>query len=349
MAPTVKDVAQLAQVSIATVSRVFSGKPHIRENTQKRVLQAAQQLDYKPSRLARSLRVQSSRIIGLIISDIQNPFFTALVRAVEDESYLHDYAIFLCNSDESSQKEELYIDLMLAEKVAGVIITPESEFGSKIYKLVQAGIPVVAVDRSITNLDVDTVLLDNVTAAFNLVRYVIGEGHRRIGAVLGSLEKTTGRERYLGYREALDSCNIPVDPELVHLGMPKESLGFQYTCELLELPDPPTAIFTGNNLLNAGALRAIREKGLRIPEDISLCGFDDIQWTSLVSPPITVVSQPVYQIGQKAVDLILDHIANPLKPTTKLILNSNLLIRGSIATLPDKNKQGGEYSGNNPL
>jgi DNA-binding LacI/PurR family transcriptional regulator len=333
MPSTVKDVAQLAQVSIATVSRVFSDKPYIRADTRARVLQAAGQLDYKPSRLARSLRVQSSRIIGLIISDIQNPFFTALVRAVEDVTYQHDYAIFLCNSDESPQKEQLYIDLMLAEKVAGVIITPERESGSQISRLVQAGIPVVAVDRSITDLDVDTVLIDNVAAACELVGLIIDQGHRRIGAILGSLDKTTGRERYQGYQEALAAHSIPLDPALVRLGMPKESLGYQYTRELLECPHPPTAIFTGNNLLTVGALRAIREKNLCIPADVSLCGFDDIQWTSLVTPPLTVISQPVYQIGQKAVELILEHIANPLKPASKLVFKSSLEIRESISSI----------------
>ncbi len=332
MASTISDVARLANVSVATVSRVFSSKPHIREETQKRVLEAAKKLEYHPSRVARTLRVQSSQIIGLIISDIQNPFFTALVRAVEDQAYLHNLAIFLCNSDETSQKEELYIDLMLAEKVAGVIITPASESGSKIYKLVQAGVPVVAVDRSITDLDVDTVLLDNISAAFELVNFAIGQGHTRIGAILGSLEITTGRERYQGYKQALERAKLPIDPDLVRLGIPRESLGYEFTQEFLHQKNRPTAIFTGNNLLTVGALRAIHEAGLRIPEDISLFGFDDIQWTSLVTPPLTVVSQPIYQIGQKAVDLILEHIAKPEKPTSRLVFASRLEIRKSISS-----------------
>jgi DNA-binding LacI/PurR family transcriptional regulator len=222
---------------------------------------------------------------------------------------------------------------MLAEKVAGVIITPERESGSQISRLVQAGIPVVAVDRSVTDLDVDTVLIDNVAAACELVSFIIAHGHRRIGAILGSLDKTTGRERYQGYQEALAAHSIPLDPALVRLGMPKESLGYQYTRDLLECPQPPTAIFTGNNLLTVGALRAIREKNLRIPADVSLCGFDDIQWTSLVTPPLTVISQPVYQIGQKAVELILEHIANPLKPASKLVFKSSLEIRESISSI----------------
>ncbi len=333
MASTIKDVAKLANVSIATVSRVFADKPFIRESTRKRVLQAAQKLQYKPSRVARSLRTQSSRIIGLIISDIQNPFFTALVRAVEDEAYLHNYAIFLCNSDETAPKENMYIDLMLAEKVSGVIITPASGSGGNLRKLIEAGVPVVAVDRSVTDLDLDTVVLDNVSAACDLVSYVARQGHRRIGAILGSKEITTGHDRYQGYRNALESFGIPLDPALVRMGVPKESVGHRYALELLDSPEPPTAIFAGNNLLTVGAFRAIRERGLRIPQDISLCGFDDMEWTSLITPPLTVASQPIYQMGQEAVRLILAHISHPSKPASKVVFQSRLEARESTAPI----------------
>ncbi len=341
MASTIKDVAKLANVSIATVSRVFSDKPFIRESTRKRVLQAAQKLQYKPSRVARSLRVQSSRIIGLIISDIQNPFFTALVRAVEDEAYLHNYAIFLCNSDETPPKENLYIDLMLAEKVAGVIITPALESGSNIWKLIEAGIPVAAVDRGVTDLDVDTVVVDNVSGACELVSLLARQGHRRIGAILGSMQMTTGRERFLGYKRALEEAGLPFDADLVRMGVPKESLGYQYTLELLDELDAPTTIFAGNNLLPVGALRAIRERGLRIPGDISLCGFDDMEWTSLISPPLTVASQPIYQMGQEAVKLILSHIANRSRRTAKIVLEPKLEVRSSTASIGLSNRKGG--------
>lgn len=237
MAASIKDVAQLAGVSSATVSRVLAQKPHVREDVRQRVLQAVKKLGYQPSRVARSLRVRSSQIIGLIISDIQNPFFTALVRAVEDQAYAHQYAIFLCNSDENSHKEALYIDLMLAERVAGVILTPTRETSSPVSKLQAAGIPVVVVDRRIRDLELDTVVLDNIAAAQALASHLIDQGHRRIGAILASPAITTGNERSQGYTLALKEKGIPVDPALIRTGMPKEVLGYQFASELLDLPD----------------------------------------------------------------------------------------------------------------
>jgi DNA-binding LacI/PurR family transcriptional regulator len=329
MAASIKDVAQLAGVSSATVSRVLAGKPHVREDVRQRVLQAVKQLGYQPSRVARSLRVRSSQIIGLIISDIQNPFFTALVRAVEDQAYAHQYAIFLCNSDENSHKEALYIDLMLSERVAGVILTPTRETGSPARKLQEAGIPVVVVDRRIRDMDLDTVVLDNVAAAHSLVAHLIAQGHRRIGAVLASAAITTGAERCQGYQLALAESGIPGDPALVRTGLPREVLGYQFTSELLDLPEPPTALFTGNNLLTIGALRAIHERNLSIPKDLSLVAFDDMEWTSLISPKLTVVAQPTYAMGRTAAELILRRIADPGHPSEQIIFKPELQIRES--------------------
>src|SRR5215212_2757483 len=171
MTARIKDVAARAGVSSATVSRVLSNKPHVSEKARRRVLAAIEELDYQPSRVARSLRVQRSRIIGLIISDIQNPFFNTLARAVEDVAYAHQYAVFLCNTDEDIEKEKLYIDLMQAERVAGVMISPTRERDNPCQKLIDVGIPVVVIDRRIADLDVDTVAVDNIGGAFALVSH----------------------------------------------------------------------------------------------------------------------------------------------------------------------------------
>src|SRR5262245_24185235 len=207
MAARIKDVARRAGVSSATVSRVLSNKPHVSDQVRQRILAAMDELDYHPSRLARSLRAQRSRIIGLIISDIQNPFFNTLARAVEDVAYAHQYAVFLCNTDEDIEKEKLYIDLMQAERVAGVMISPTHERDNACRKLLSAGVPVVVIDRRIADLDVDTVAVDNVGGAFALVSHLVGDGHSRIGAVLGTAAATTGRERYEGYVQALLAHN----------------------------------------------------------------------------------------------------------------------------------------------
>lgn len=342
MASRIKDVASLANVSSATVSRVLTQKTPVSDEVRSRVLKAVEELGYQPSRVARSLRVRSSQIIGLIISDIQNPFFTSLVRAVEDQAYANNYAVFLCNTDENIQKEELYINLMLSERVAGVIITPTNEINTPVKKLKEAGIPVVVVDRRISDMNLDTVVVDNVAAAHDLVAHLIEQGHRRIGAIFASQEISTGHERYQGYLTALAEYQISLDPSLIRTGVPKEDVGYQYASELLDLPEPPTALFTGNNLLTVGALRSIRDRNLRIPEDLSLVGFDDMEWSSLISPRLTVVAQPTYEIGQKAADLILKRINNPSRPIEQIILKHKLQIRESTA-FPAELKGGGNH------
>jgi len=325
----IKDVASLANVSSATVSRVLANKPYIRDEIRHRVLQAVETIGYQPNRVARTLRVQSSQIIGLIISDIQNPFFTALVRAVEDQAYAHQYAVFLCNSDENYEKESLYIDLMMSERVAGVIIVPTRETAGSINKLYKAKVPLVVVDRQIRDLDLDTVGIDNAKAAHDLVTHLIDMGHSRIGAIMASPEITTGYERYQGYVAALNEWGIEVDPSLVRTGLPKEIHGRQFVDELLDLPAPPTALFTGNNLLTVGALHGIKDRGLIIPRDLSVVAFDDMEWYSVISPSLTAVAQPTYEMGWAAADLILKRIENPNKPIEKVLYNPELRIRES--------------------
>jgi DNA-binding LacI/PurR family transcriptional regulator len=246
------DVALRAGVSTATVSRVLTGKAHVSEEVRRRVLAAIDELSFRPSRLARSLRSQRSHVLGLIISDIQNPFFTAIVRAIEDVAYQHQYSLVLCNTDEDADKEALYIDLMIAENVAGVVISPTGETAA-CERLADRGIPVVAIDRRVSNIEVDTVVADNRSAAFVLVSHLIADGHRRIGAVVGTPTITTGQERCEGYWRALQAHGIEANPALLRLGPPTMATGYQRTNELLALPQPPTALFLGNNLLTIGA------------------------------------------------------------------------------------------------
>jgi DNA-binding LacI/PurR family transcriptional regulator len=330
MTVSIKDVASFAKVSSATVSRVLANKPYVREEIRQQVLHAVETLGYQPNRVARTLRVQSSQIIGLIISDIQNPFFTALVRAVEDQAYAHQYAVFLCNSDENIDKESLYIDLMMSERVAGVIVVPTRETASSINKLYNANIPLVVVDRQIRDLDLDTVVIDNVKAAHDLVTHLIDNGHRRIGTILASPEIKTGYDRYQGYVAALTERGIQVDSSLVRTGLPKETLGRQLVKELFDLPNPPTALFTGNNLLTVGALHGIKDLGLIVPDDLSLVAFDDMEWYSVVSPTLTAAAQPTYAMGWAAADLILKRIVDPNRATEKILYHPELCIRESV-------------------
>jgi DNA-binding LacI/PurR family transcriptional regulator len=329
MAASIKDVASKAGVSSATVSRVLANKPYIRKTTRQKVLTAVEELCYQPSRVARSLRIRTSQIIGVIIPDIQNPFFTSMVRAIEDQAYAHKFTVFLCNTDEDIHKEALYIDLMLAERVAGVIIAPALESGSSLRKLLAMNIPVVAVDRRIKDLDLDLVIANNISASHDLIDYLISQGHKKIAAILGSPYMTTGYERLEGYKNALADHKIELDLSIIRTGSPKVKVGYQYTCELLDLPTPPTAIFSGNNLLTVGALNAIHDRSLTIPRDISLVAFDDLELMFLLNPQLTVVSQPIYEMGKKSFDLLFRRIAEPDHPIEQVIFKTELKIKES--------------------
>ncbi|HTK05908.1 MAG TPA: LacI family DNA-binding transcriptional regulator [Ktedonobacteraceae bacterium] len=329
MAAKIKDVARLAGVSTATVSRVLSNEGYVSEEARKSVLAAMEQLRYQPSRLARSLRVQRSRIIGLLISDIQNPFFISLVRAVEDIALQHQYAVFLCNADENSEKEKFYLDLMQAERVAGVIVSPTRERDDPCLQLFQADIPFVVIDRKLADVNVDTVVVDNIQYTYQLVKHLLEDGHRRIGAVLGISTATTGRERYEGYAQALTEYQLPLSPELLRTSIPREENGYHLTNELLDLAEPPTALFVGNNLLTVGAFRAISERGRTIPDDIALAAFDEVDWMSLVKPGLTVIKQPTYDIGRTAAELLFQRIADPLLSVQQITVHCTLNIRQS--------------------
>jgi len=329
LAATIEDVARSANVSIATVSRVFSGKENVREETRNHVLAVAARLDYRPNRVARSLRAKTSKIIGLIISDIQNPFFTAIVRAVEDIAQADEYFLLLCNTDEDPVKEALYIELMMAERVAGVIVSPTASSSEAYQMLIDSGTVVVAIDRKLSALAIDMVYVENRRATEKAVSHLITAGHTRVAAVVGTPNVSTGYERRLGYEDALRANGLPIVPELIRSGVPQIPIGYQLTHELLALPEPPTAIFTGNNLLTIGALRAIHEHNLAVPHDIAVAAFDEMEWMFLMNPPLTVVAQPAYEMGQHAATLLLQRIADPAREIVAIELEPTVHIHQS--------------------
>jgi DNA-binding LacI/PurR family transcriptional regulator len=331
MTVTIEEVAQHAGVSRATVSRVLTNKPHVSKEMRARVMTSVKTLGYQPSRVARSLRVQSSEIIALIISDIQNPFYTALVRAVEDVAYANRHAVFLCNADEDIEKEKLYIDLALSERVAGVIITPTQEEDNPSIALLEASIPVVSVDRRMHDLEVDTVVIDNVKAAIELTNHLIENGHTRIAGLFGPLTITSSSERYEGYLKALNMHDIAPVPEIIFTGMPKQAFGYESTKKLLGMPTSPTAIFAANNLLVSGALRALYEEEPDTSKNIALASFDELSCPC--QRLLTVVAQPTYELGRTAARLLLERIEDPAQPIREVVLKSKLIIRESSGGL----------------
>ena len=325
MTTRIKDVAKLAGVSNATVSRVLADKPHVRPELKAKVLAAAKELAYEPNRVARSLRAKRSSIIGLVISDIQNSFFNTVVRAIEDTAYLHGYAVFLCNTDEDPDKETFYLNLLKAENVAGIILTPTRETSETCSAIAQAGTPVVTIDRKLANSGLDSVLTDNKQTSKALVNYLIQQGFKRIGAVISNLAITTGKERYRGYEEALADNNLTLDKTLIRIGQPIKEDGYLLAKDLLSLSKPPDALFVGTKLMTLGALRAITQQGLMIPNDVGLAAFDELDWMPYL-PPLAYGKQPTYQLGQEAARLLLERIKRPDKDIEHLVLSSELVL-----------------------
>lgn len=324
----IKDVADAAGVSTATVSRVLANKPHVRPEIRKHVLEVVRALDYRPNRVARNLRAMKSSILALIVSDIQNPFFQMVSRAVEDEAYGQGYSVLLCNNDENPKKEKMYLNLMRDENVAGIILSPTRQAVDNFSDIARMNMPMVVIDRRVRNFNVDTILIDNMESAYTLVSHLIEHGRRRIGAVFG-VNSTTGRERREGYERALEDHGLETPTELARYVNPREKEGYQTIRKMLQLPEPPDAIFANNGLLAAGAFRALRDSKCTVPDEIAFVSFDDTPWSRLVEPAVTVIEQPTYEIGQLATELLLKRLDNPSRSTRLITLKGKLVVRQS--------------------
>jgi LacI family fructose operon transcriptional repressor len=324
---TIKDVAHAAGVSTATVSRALSNKPYVRAEIRERVLQAVADLDYQMNMAARNLRSNQSNTIGLIVSDIRNPYFTAVSRAVEDSAYEAGLHVFLCNTDEQVDKEAIYLGIMAAENVSGVIFSPTATSATR-FSTLNLDRPAVVIDRVAQSDRVDMVLIDNVQAGYQLTEHLIQNGYKRIGGIFSKMN-ITGQQRYEGFEAALKAHGL----ESAHTAYvdAKGESGMEATLAMTATPDTVDAIVTTNSLLTAGAFRALRERGLKIPQDVALAGFDDTEWSTLVQPSITVIAQPTYEIGRTATELLLQRIAEPDRPARKVILQGRLVVRDSTA------------------
>jgi LacI family transcriptional regulator len=329
--PTMADVAARAGVSVATVSRALSGDPkRVSAPVLQRIIDAAEELEYIPNNLARNMRSGSSRILGLVISDIGNPFFTAVARGVEDVAQRHGYSLVLSNTDENPDREAASLGVMAAERAAGVIIATTNENGTALRRAQDMGMAIVAIDRHIVDLPTDSVVVDNESAAHEAVTHLVRLGHRRI-AIVGGPEADTARERLRGYERALREARIHLAPELVRSGDFRETAGLTVTRALLDLAEPPTAIFAVNNLTTIGVLAALRERGVAVPADVSVVGFDDIPTAELLHPPLTVVQQPTYRVGARAADLLIRRLREPEAAVKEVVLSARLIVRGSTA------------------
>jgi DNA-binding LacI/PurR family transcriptional regulator len=321
----------------------------VREETRQKVLEAIEALNYQPSAIARSLATNATQTIGLVIADITNPFFTAVAHGVESEIAQHGYHIIFCNTDEDPTREEEYLRLLAARQIDGLIIAPTGVRSERLIRMARAEVPIVLLDRCMPDFEAPLVAVDNEGGAYQATRCLLEFGHHRIAILMGLEIISTLRARVDGYKRALHEANIPLDEALIiradprfyhrqpyspdsslSLPMNKQMTPSAYDAlqKLFELPERPSAIFVANNQMTLGALYALRERGLRCPEDISLVNFDDHDWAPLFSPPLTVVRQPTYRLGQTAAKLLMQLI-NGQEVDPPAPLPAELIIRES--------------------
>jgi len=332
MSTTVRDVAALAGVSPMTVSRVVNGNPRVKAETRQKVLEAIEQLGYVPNSLARGLSRQKTGTVGLIVPDIVDPFFTLVLRGSENVARRSGYRIILCDTNSSVEQEADYLDDLISHRVDGLVIAPVSDLSrSNLTRLSRHNMPYVLIDRSIPGIENDVVQGDSVGGAIQMVEHLIGLGHRCIAHVTESPRVSTARDRLKGYKAALEMAGIEFDPQLVVEGeSANTSGGFEATKNLLTGNKQPTAIFAVNNLTAVGVISAIREFGLRVPEDIAVGCFDDIDLASQLFPFLTVMAQPAETFGTLATQLVLQRINGKAPPRPRVvILAADLIVRQS--------------------
>ncbi|MGC9018946.1 MAG: LacI family DNA-binding transcriptional regulator [Candidatus Bipolaricaulaceae bacterium] len=327
---TIRDVAARAGVSVATVSHVINGTRKVAPSTAERVCRAIEELGYQPNSLARGLRTRVTQVIGVLVSDITNPFFATLVRGVEDAARDAGYSVIICNSDEDPEKEDHYIRVLWQRRVDGLLIVPTRDGTSPaIRDLIKKKVPFVFIDRKAKDIQADAVLSDNVNGAYQAVKHLVEHGHRRIGIVLGIPGATTTEERFAGYCLALQEAGLVVEKELVKWGGYRFEGGQKAMTHLLNLSQIPTAVFSVNNQMTLGILAALRRQNVKIPQEIAVVGFDDSEWAEFMNPPLTVVAQQPYKLGYEATNLLLYRLTHPDKPFKEIRIETILKIRGS--------------------
>ncbi|MQA12178.1 MAG: substrate-binding domain-containing protein [Pseudonocardiaceae bacterium] len=327
---TMHDVADLAGVSITTVSHVVNSTRQVAPATKERVLAAIERTGYTGDAIARSLVTGGTRSLGVAISVVANPYFAELMQAVESGASLAGYTLLLTDTHDEPDTEQAATRALRSRRVDGLLLTPTPSAPRTVLpELRQIGVPTVLVDRLPGFRGVDQIGPENVQATSALVEHLGGSGHQRIGMISGRSGLTTTQERVLGYRLGLGRTGLPWDAELVASGESSVEPAGQALHRLLSLDRPPTAVIAGNNVMVSGVLRAARQHGLRVPDDLAVVGYDEVEWADLVDPPLTTMAQPVAEIGRQAVRMLLARIAEPDREDTTIRLPPRLLHRKS--------------------
>ncbi|WP_337099574.1 LacI family DNA-binding transcriptional regulator [Paenibacillus sp. YIM B09110] len=333
MKATIYDVAKEAGVSIATVSLVINGKGKISKERREEIRGIMLRMGYKPSMIASALTGKKTYAIGLLVPDISNPFFAEIARAVEDEGQRHGYSVFICSTDNKDEKVGHYADLLQQKNVDGVIIGTGIKELSVLEPLLNGGVPITFLARDFPSVEVPSVVVNDYEGGAAAAEHFIALGHRRLAVLAEQDSISSSRERVRGFRQAAEAASLSLDPALVLSSSVNE--GKTKALELLQRHDRPTAIFCCNDLLAIGALRAAKEIGLRIPQDCSIIGFDDTVLASVTDPPLTTIAQPIEQMGQIAVQLLVRNIGRRGEHPERIVLRPELSVRHSTMAARD--------------
>ncbi|AZR73753.1 LacI family transcriptional regulator [Anoxybacter fermentans] len=337
MSVTIKDIAKEANVSTTTVSRVLNNKPDVSDKTKKKVLEVINKLGYNPNGIARGLVLQKTYTIGLIIPDICNPFFPEVARGIQDKARQLGYSVIFYNTDNNKQREKEAIDLLKSKQVDGIILSLSMSNKEELDKLEEENFPVVQIDRKIPGSIFPTVTIDNILSAYNATKYLIELGHKYLAHITGNLGTKTGQDRLEGFKQALKEFNLDYKDEYILEGDYSKESGYKQMKTLLTQKKRPTAVFAANDLMAIGAYEAIFDYGLKIPEDISIIGHDDIDIASIIRPGLTTMTQPKYKLGQIAAEMLIKRIEGLESDNQQeVVLNTELIVRDSTGGWNDE-------------
>ena len=328
---TMKDVAARAGVSVTTVSHVLNKTRFVTPEVSQRVMTAISELSYAPDPVARGLRSRRTNLIALVIPDINNPFFPELARGAQDVADDHNYVAILCNTDRKGTRERRFLETLRRQRVEGLILNPAEVTAGELLTLQAGGVEIVLLGQQISHPAFDVVMIDNVQGAHDMVSYLIKCGHKRIAHLGGLRSASSGRLRYEGYLRALEEHGLAADPALISEGAFTKQEGHAAMHRLLAVRPLPTAIFAVNDLVAVGALMALKEAGVRVPQDVAIAGFDNIDEAACIEPALTTINQPKYEMGKAAAELLFRCLESGKTPRQcqHIILSHELVARAS--------------------
>ncbi|WP_033019083.1 LacI family DNA-binding transcriptional regulator [Geobacillus sp. FSL W8-0032] len=329
MKVTIYDVAKKAGVSISTVSRVLNNTGRISERTRKRVLRVMEELHYQPSMVASALTGKRTRTIGLVIPDVANPFFSEIARKVEDRGREQGFNVLMCNTDNNPETEEMYLSLLRQKSVDGIIIGTTTNNYTMIKELLEENFPLVFIAQDIPELAINVVRVDDFLGGYQAVSHLVSLGHRQIAIMLGNLSRTSDKYRLQAYQQVLQENGLKCEESWIVYTDYSMADGKKAAMELLQSTPRPTAIFACFDSLAVGTYQAAKELGLRIPDDLSVVGFDNTILSAIIDPPLTTVAQPIEQMGRQAVDLLIAQIEETNHTKQRIILPPHLVVRKS--------------------